>query len=580
MSNSVTVTPHAAVLIWNYNDRIGREGVKQQDTLDGKVIISTLSLQSIQTSKSKSQPAGTFNLTLSPFKNWVETITPGSWCCLLMSNTPITKADLTKANRKQVKMIGKIESVRVDTKVDDSGARMTTFNITGIDWGHIFNNTVYIDNNIVGGDEPQNQGNPAAIALRKILFGSKDGSPGIAPVRANLSSILGIFGEPLIGFTEVGKDVHRLGKAIYDFRMPKEMAVFFNFRAPGGKITTNQKINKILNLQTGRLVSPDKYDNGSEASGFVDPFSLQGTNSFWDILIENSNPALNEMFCELRWDKDKTLNGVALTLYNRIKPFSYKGSNFKKPTNLSSYFQNLRVHKIEDKGDIDPVNVISVNAGTNWRDKYNFIEIKPQFQDFDILKNWYKQKCQIADEPAFSREGFRPMIVGTKQFPTGSTQKSGADAAVTADFNQLTIWAQLLKEWYFDTHRMLNGTLVLHGIDEYIAVGDNIRFDAGLVSPTPNINADTVAKNKNEFILAHIENVSHNFTIVNGDTRSYTTTIQFVRGIVVNGDNVLSGKGTLDKYAASVPPTADRNRTNVVSTSDALDPDPQKVKWT
>jgi hypothetical protein len=107
-------TPHAAVIIWNYNDRLGQEQTsqKQIDVVEKK-IISTLSCTSIQTSKTKSDPQGSFSMTLAPTKNWISGITAGSWCVILMSNEPITEQDLNHADPKKVKMIGKIETVRV-----------------------------------------------------------------------------------------------------------------------------------------------------------------------------------------------------------------------------------------------------------------------------------------------------------------------------------------------------------------------------------------------------------------------------------------------------------------------------------
>ncbi len=127
-------TPHAAVIVWNYIDRIGNDGVSNLNDTE-KAIISTLSCVSIPTSKSKSTPQGTFQLVLAPYKNWVSTLTAGSWCAILMSNEPITEKDLRKANKNHVKMIGKIESVRVQTATDDSGARRTQYYVTGVDWG-------------------------------------------------------------------------------------------------------------------------------------------------------------------------------------------------------------------------------------------------------------------------------------------------------------------------------------------------------------------------------------------------------------------------------------------------------------
>jgi len=567
MSNSNVTTPHAAILIWNYNDRITSQGVTQLDTLS-ELIISTVSCRQIQTAKSKSQPDGTFSFVLAPTKNWVEEITPGSWCCILMGNTPITKQDLIKANRQQVKMIGKIESVRAEVVVNDEGARSTTFNVTGVDWGHIFNSVLYIDNLIASTNDTGGQGNTAAVVIRNALFGADGASPQIRPVFDNLRSIIGVFGQPAVGLTKAGEDINRLAKAVYNFRIPKEMVDFFSFVNEHGPIKS-QLINNILSLQTGRLVGVEEYDTSPEALGYIDPFTLQGTNTFWQILLENSNPALNEMFCEMIWDDQETeSNNLSLTLFNRIKPFSFSDSDPNNLKNLRSYFKNLRTHYIQTTGgDIDPVDVISLNAGTNWRDKYNFVEIKPNFSDFNVIGNWSAQKCQDSDATAFEREGFRPYIVGTKQFPFKG-EKTSTSSTIQVDFDQLLPWVKLLREWFFDTHRMLNGTITLHGIDEYIAVGDNIRFEAGLLNPTPNINAATVAAGQNQYILAHIENVSHSFTIVNGDARSYVTTIQFVRGIVVDSQNVLTGAGALDQFANEVPFGSDLNSANVLGGAD------------
>ena len=573
-------TPHAAVMVWNYVDRIGTEGMTDAFNSSGvtkltetePAIISTLSCISIQTSKSKGQPDGQFQLTLAPYKNWTSTLTTGSWCVIMMSNEPIKEEDFRKANKNQVKMIGKIESVRVETQqVEARGGpqRQTRYYVTGTDWGHVFNSILYVDNLIASSNDPVSQGNSAAVALRNALFG-QGGTPKSFNVDDNLNSIIQIFGSTLQGFTKSGTDINRLAKAIYNFRIPKEMVNFFDFRDAKGNPISSDSVSKLLSLKSGVLKGPDTYVPSNEAKGFINPFALQGSNSLWQILLENSNPTLNEMFCEMRWANDAS-NGLSLSLYNRIKPFAFKSFSGAagSQSGLKSYFQWVKTHKIDD------LTVKSVNAGTNWRDKYNFIEIKPDFQDFSIFANWYKQKSQVFDEKAFEREGFRPLILPTRQFPSAGA-KPGADSKVNIDWNQLTIWAKAMREWYFNTHRMLNGTLVMQGTTEYIGVGDNIKFDAGLINPTPNINDATVKAGKNQSILAHVESVTHNFAIA-GDVRTYTTTIQFVRGIIVDGDNVIAGRGTLDKFSTSVPAKADKNTVNTVSTSSDGDPD-KKVK--
>jgi hypothetical protein len=118
------------------------------------------------------------------------------------------------------------------------------------------------------------------------------------------------------------------------------------------------------------------------------------------------------------------------------------------------------------------------------------------------------------------------------------------------------------------------------GQNEYIAVGNNIRFDAGLINPTPNINKATNQSQANQFILAHVENVTHSFSVKDDGAREYLTTIQFVRGIVVNENNTLYGEGALDQFTENLSQSQERESLNTVTTSDTVDPDPQKIRGT
>jgi hypothetical protein len=518
-SNIRITTPHAAVLIWNYDDRGGYDGLTESNyNKASSVIISTLSCISITTSKSKGDPQGTFGFQLAPTKNWVSVITPGSWCAILMSDEKITKEDIDNANYKNLKMIGRIESVRVSTQVDSSGTRSTVYYVSGVDWGSVFNSVLYIDNYISEKNETANLGNSAAIAIQDMLFGVSN-TPKSFSIKENLTKLMGIIGQDHLGVRIVSSQANRLGKAVYELQIPDNLRKFM--RADTVSLAAIIKNN----IKVGALVGEDKYseEDPCGAIGFIDPYSFQGTHTLWEILAENSNPAMNEMVAELRWERGTP----KFTLYNRIKPFSF----IKKDNNkIRSMFQKIKTH------EIDKLSVISVNAGTNWRDKYNFVEIKPQFQEMKVFENDYKRKTQKYDknQKSFYREGFRPLIVNTKQFPSnGSSSKS--DFFGTVNFDRLGEWSDMLKEWYFDTHNLLNGSIQFTGQDFYIGTGDNIKFSADLINPNSNFKKSTLNKN-NTYVLAHVEQVSHEFKVESNGARSYITNIQFVRGIFVEGD--------------------------------------------
>jgi hypothetical protein len=588
-SNFIIKTPHAAVIIWNYDDRFGSEGVSKKDAID-QIILSTVSCKSISVSKSKSDPQGTFQIDLAPTKNWVSAIAPGSWCAILMSNLPIQEADIrSKADYKKIKMFGKIESVRVSTVAGPEGQRMTNYTIVGVDWGHVFHNKIYIDSRIPS-EGKQDLSNALAIDINTSLFGDK-GLATVRSVRTMLLQILDITGKSLkVQAAANDSGVKRLASAVYSFQLPQEVVNYFQFikdvagNQPVSKKTKNAKkdvpklsvkkisdtnMNSMISLITGKLVGKDKYSNTSEAFGYINPLNLQGMHTFWQVLLEHSNPPLNEMIAEFRWEEhtDPSSGGKTvspkLALYNRIKPFSIKNG---------SAFKNLRHH------DLDSLEIISVEAGTNWRDKYNFAEIKPIFENINLYENWYKQYSQQFNSAAFGREGFRPLITETRQFPGSGSGKQATE--FQPDYSQLKAWSSLLKEWYFDNHKLLNGTLVMVGVDEYIAVGDNIKFDAAIINPNANLNSGQVKKQTTDgtYILAHVENISHSFRIEESGARTFITTIQFVRGILVDSNNEVVGEGKLDKFTSSIPAAKDKNTKNTIGFSESSDPDPEKLR--
>lgn len=565
MSNFKIETPHAAIIVWNYNDRISGDldGTIDEEGISEK-IISTVSCVSISTNKTKGMPEGSFQIVLAPTRNWVSNLTAGSWCAILMSNKPITAEDLKQANPDKVKMFGKIESVRVETVAAGDGTRQTRFMVVGTDWGHIFNNTLYIDPFIAAGGVQQAKN--SSFVLQKLIFG-KDGAQKTYNIRSLLSTLLTVFGKDLGEVTRQGEAINTLANSVYNFTLPKEVADYFKFERPF-KQRPSRIISELINLKTGKLKDEDTYEHVNEAYGLINPLSFLGQHSLWQILLDNSNPTLNEMFNELEWTSD---GKPQLSLYNRIKPFSYKKNTFDLASNLRSSFLKVKTYEIE------ALDVISINAGTNWRDKFNFIEIKPDTSETPVAYNAaIKTNSQVSDTAAFAREGFRPMFKTTKQFAVNP--KKGD---FKFDPSHYRAWSKLLSEWFFDTHRLLNGTIEMVGQTQHITVGSNIKFEAELLGVTPNINAATNKSKQNKYILAHVESVQHNFSVDEDGAREYRTSIQFVRGIIVDDNNNPIGEGALDQYISedlynnkkqSVPGKDYNNSVNVVSDSDKDDP--------
>lgn len=551
-------TPHAAVKIWNFNDRLNAKGLSGTFDAVNELIISTVSLVSISTHKTKSEPAGSFNFSLAPTRNWTSVITPGSWCAILMSNEPITeKIANTAASSKHVKMFGRIESVRVDVTVGEDGTRQTKYVVSGQDWGSIFNNMVYVDPIIIDpSDQSKNQANALYQQFVENIF-SDQNDPHAVDVPTNLYSIMSIIG----GAPKLPK-TDRLAKATHDVSIPSDLSTYFNFIDGTGSVNHSTKFTDLITLVWGPLKDLDDYDqsNGQQTGlGWLDPFSMVGQHSLWSILQENSNYAMNEMFPEMFWPSDD--GGPQLLLYNRIKPFAYtdQPASTKIDTSMRSLFKNIAFHKLDTEA------ISSADAGLNWRDKYNFIEIKPDINELSVLGVLLKARSQAyqggnTSSDIFNREGFRPMIYSIKQLPftTNGTSKK-------IDDDVLEKWTQLAQEWFFDSHRLLNGRVVLQGSSEYIPVGDNIMFDASLIGATPNYNSAAVGKTTPIYVLGHVESVQNSFSVSGDGTRTFQTTIQYVRGIIVDESRNLIGEGTIDSLASALKDTASQNVKTVYS---------------
>jgi len=568
--------PVGMVMVWNYTDRIDVEGAKKPNDTESNVIINSVSLRSMSTSKSKSSPAGSFELRLAPTFNWVTRITVGSWCVLLMS----PEQDIPQTNNsapgfvdpKTFKMLGRIDSVRMVVNVDQTtGARTTEYIIQGEDWGSVFNTSLYID--VIARNNNLEKGNAVGHAAR-ILFDrfNKDwvtNGKGLPSATQIVAALIKLWGDPL------GDIGGALAKVIPDllftsqsqFKLPLGVARYMGFKNKKGIPVVNMA--SAIHLVSGRLDGPDKYSGDPlEAFGIMDPRTVYGMHSFWQLLMDNCNPTINELIADIRFDKK---GSAAMALYNRVRPFitrtGFKNDDVKKVTSL---FKNVK------KINIPAEEVISINAGTNWRDKVNFIEVLPQPNfnqtNFEVQ---VKLNSQEKDLKAFERDGFKPLIEKVKYMPYADKKPIPLEAVK---------WKKVLREWYFDTHNMLNGAVTFIGQREYIQVGDNIEIDSGIFGTAPFNKGQKklLDSNNDTFLLAHVESVSHQFTVDNSGARSFFTTIQFSRGIIAdsNGDPTDSAGTAIDTSSSALGTLAEKDTGDTISWSGESDPDKQKTRGT
>jgi hypothetical protein len=609
-TNSNITTPQAAVIIWNYKYRITTEDAHDVDAApynnisdpnladklgdlhhvsetlvdspnhaSGTLVLSGSDIMRITTQKSKGEPSGSFEILLAPRLNYVGRITPGSWLCIMMSRDK-TEEDYKdvhkkKAHKDLVKMLGRIDSVRTMISVDpNTGARVSVYTITGRDWGCALESTMYIDLLTLKDVSSSAIGTAWAFATAASMntHDEIDKSTGkkYAPitVKRYFDTFLSIWGSNVPpALDPAAYTPGKLGlelKPQAAFNIPAAVRAFFGFKK--NTIQTSTNMAEIIKVKEGALQGQDKYiDEGKDpldAWGFVDPMTLTGAQSLWSILSAHCNEVVNELVADMRWNYDDDPNGQAeLTIYRRVRPFIVRSDDSpwiaslkNDPINshLISRFKHLRTHPITLE------DVISVDLGTNWRDQINFLEVIIDVKDNnDNISSIVKLKSQLVDEVAFCREGFRPMFRRTQWIPMKS-DGDPVNIAQDMDTYSLSRWKYLLREWYFNTANMFNGSITIVGQNNYIQVGDNIRVDATIMGQGANtIQDESVHKEfgLTPYITAHVEGITHRFSVGVDGARTFNTELLLTRGIITDQEGNLlpmANDGGLDSAANTI----------------------------
>ena len=585
-------SPQAAMIIWNYKERSTSAGLKDPHSVETMHLLSN-QIISIQTFKGKRQPSGRFEVRLAPTQNWMSTLTTGSWCAINMTKDleipDQSKIENRRADPTMIKWLGRIEDVRLSVSVDEeTGARSTSYVVTGSDWSSVFESILYIDPIFRNqGLDPSSSSFTAVGAAARIAYDQQVldyfQNGGLPTSTINTKAIVRIWGAP---FKEATDPISSKIGVLPNLTLTSEGAYQWPFEVGmymAGNITgpLTQNIADNINFVTGRLTSYDSFESTASDSytevedsfGFINPNSIFGEHPVWSLLMDNCNPVLNELIADLRVEDTVVLP----TLYKRIRPFvvnpEFEGSS--DVTDHTSYFTDLR------RIDIPLEDVITIDAGVNWRSKINFIEIRidKQLDTGKPMGPVIKKDAQTSDRPSYERDGFKPEIANTKYAPY-----SGGEL----DDEGLTKWKYLLREWYFNQHDQLNGNVTFVGQNRYIQVGDNIAINSQVFGQDRNMSRqekDTAGAPGGEQLMnlvAHVESVRHSFTVdqVTG-ARKFLTTVQFVRGVIMPVQNLPVTFGpfggtdiqptALDTDASELDQAAKKTG-NVVSTSTPLDP--------
>jgi len=420
------------------------------------------------------------------------------------------------------KGVFKVQTVSRNLTTSPEGVKSYTFNVTASGFTEL--NTVLYYNPALA---KELAGKPAAVAF-PILFGDFFTGQG------NIIRDAGVNAIDLFAMT-LGAS-HRVDnanlKSIGDFNytIPKLVASLL------GK-TKAQYVNELYNLLVGIWTkssvtnSPQKgfnpnfseYSSCKSGNVFTAPsFKLGYTENQsylqgwyvlnpqdWNgktvhsIFSNYTNEKINEMYTSYR--VDPSVDAVVPTIIVRQKPFT--NPNFKFDSGVTSVptsnFLDLPRWKIS------PDLVLSYSFSKNDALRINFVQV-------------YTRQYSVPPEVSFAQQ----LKDGNYQINTADINRHGVRSYMTtsdADFPAKDIktssalsWTNLVNDWVSHGHLKETGTISLVGIQDPIAVGDNVEFNG---------------------VVYHIESISHQFQVNNRGHKMFRTNLSLTYGIDISSDS-------------------------------------------
>lgn len=538
----------AEVIVYNYKNRdpdllVGPLSAASFDVSETKEIKIGHAITGITCTKSKSSPYGSFSITLKPTSEWTKIIVPGSWCAIFMSNTSI---DQTRLNNKAIKvgdnyacplkMVGLIMAVRVSKGISQDGAVTTTYTLNGYDFGYLFTSSIYVNQLF----QAQVLAGKYDAVWSNLTFPDNDSAIG-DPV-LNINRILNAWSEISSSSISVGASIDVKPPSIR-IVVPGDVAKLLGTKKEViGFILTaigldNRKGEKVIPIKGG---SAENFEPELIGQKYFEPRRLIINNTLWGMINEYMNPTLNEAYCDLHVCKAEDISSLSnLGSFASIASGAAAGSQVVQPIfvmrqipfSTPQYKQIVPAAAIQvvpsPPGNLYPVTlltdlpktiipahkVIQYDVGFSEYERVNFTElnafdINVQQKSFGSIQTDNKPTWE---DGAIKRFGLRPKVVYGADYGFSATDK----------LNTANRWRGLIRDWFFNNHRYVNGTVECIGLDEHIAIGENLVLEK-------------------ENLLAHIESYTHTFTVDNeSGSKIFRTSIEFTKGLSAKSNSLM-----------------------------------------
>lgn len=518
---------------WRINDEDIDDSSTDFDTIsraDGYDMSDHIDLVSY--TKTLNSPAGQFTIRLDNSRDWKDVIKPGEWCIISMSQdgdlefnddivrsgrfSGLRKAPTSLSDKSKIRCVGYIERVATDVQLDEDGAFNVFYEVSGRDFGVIYEETelwfnyLFYEKLTLENLNSFIEGFSQKTTSELIEFAHNF---FFAPRRING-----------LGTTSSDQDRSLLSIG-QQWLLPRPLLRILGQSSESA--TFFGEINDLLNLEDTGLQIP-----------VVNPINDIEGNA-WSKLKEYSIPEFHELFPELTNDGKMRLN------YRPI-PWAFDRRGYPSVSSIKS-FKDLAE---EDGIPVESADLYSYNLGEDNHSRYNHFYLYIQSTLYSATSNISMYLNQTSKKgnvfpfkigPSINRHGFRPMHteINSLSLAVAKNDKNKDGDTVKP---LLLEYAEILVDYWRKSVFFETGSVEMIGKNE-VRIGKVLDF------------GEDILFDPNKYF--YIEGYTDEFSIGPEGQGQWTQTINVTRGIEKGdldssqGYTILKGTSRREKQQTS-----------------------------
>lgn len=528
-------------------------------------------IASASASCSKGSHISTLQANLRPGLNYLTEIMPGDYVfCWMVQSQEDVKSLINRLENGEpcnkfndgLKFFGKVTGVRKRFQIAPNGVKNSVHAINAAGFSE-FDGSIYFEPYLalkqvgIMSDWLQQYGirlneiisnNGQGIAVNKIIptllevfFGrgipQNRGLPEVPRVTEGMDNphsfvvpgqVAKVFGidsgtkpSGLVAYTDLLEVVHGVQKYDGDFSVDSNSVSIEQNNGTQGRIFQPRGADYVVDGSIEKV-----HFTGVEQLGTFtpSPAAIQGQKTAWALINQFLNPTVNEVYTTLR---TAASGRVFPTFVLRQLPFSSglasetftpkpipllgkpvvtegldlsTGQLFVEEPNEKSFLIPQTKFAELPRWRIHPIFLKNFDIGRSDALRFNFIHVQGETGEKTGLNRTgaFVRDPPVRDDLDIARSGLRPYM--------RTVACSGQDVANRG----AGAWMYLLSDFLMGQHLTLTGQLESEGIQQPIALGDNVEFD--------------------ETIL-HIEGISHSFASDGAGNRRFTTLLNLTHGM-------------------------------------------------